>query len=229
MLNYELYLLRRNKLTWFYQLGSVLGSLVCGLILFLMKEAGMPVSLYGDMMAFFALGAPVYIYSIYAFSWESSFLRTELKDSDYLVSLVNAKLHFNFFVSGILFLLWGTVFYFFLELSTLIPLFIAFVYSITVGNALTLFLTSFQVKRVDLFEDRFGIIRQPPSHIFIVLVNILVYLLITYLYRFYGHSLLSMSALGSFGLAFWLFLKPFMVKKITLNLKNASYAYHSQP
>lgn len=229
MLIYELYLLRRNKLTWFYLMGSVLGSLVCGVILFLMKEAGMPVSLYGDMMAFFALGAPIYIYSIYAFSWESSFLRMALKDSDYLVSLINAKLHFNFFVSGILFLLWGTVFYFLLELSTWIPLTIAFVYTITVGNALTLFLTSFWVKRVDLLEDRLGIIRQPPAHIFIVMANILVYLLITYLYRFYGHSLLSMSALVSFGLAFWLFLKPFMVKKITLNLKNASYAYHSQP
>ena len=176
------------------------------------------------MMSFFTLGAPLYIYSIYSFSWESSFLRISLKDDAYFRHLVNAKLYGNLVFPTLALLLSALLFYGFMGLPVM-PLFIAWLYSVVPGNLMTLWLASHWVKKVDWYEDQFEIIKQPPAHILIVSANIAFFLAIYYLSDLFDLGLITWFMLT---LGFWLILKPIMVKHTKKNLKNITYAVPEQ-
>ena len=225
MLGYEWLLLQRNKVTKIYFLTSFAASIVCGTLSFLIKKAEFHIPVQEAMMAFFALGAPLYIYSIYSFSWESSFVRISLKDDSYFDSLVNAKLYGNFVFPTLALLLSAPFFYGFVELGAMRMLFIAWIYSVGPGNLMTLWLTSYWIKKVDWYEDRLEIIKQPPAHILIVLANIVFFLAIYYLSNLFDLGLLILFMVS---VLFWLILKPIMIKHTIRNLKNITYAIPEQ-
>lgn len=226
MLLYEWLLLERNKVTRIYFLTSSAASLISGVLLFLIQKAEFDMPLHVAMMAFFTLGSPLYIYSIYSFSWESSFARMSLKDSAYFSALVKAKLYGNFLFPTLVFLLSALVFYGFLGLTAIRPLFISWIYAVIPGNLMTLWLSSYWIKKVDWYEDQFEVIKQPPAHIMVVLANILFFLLIYYLSNFFDSGLLGL-LLAS--MLFWLILKPNMIKSTVRNLKNVTHAIPEQP
>ena len=225
MLIYEWFLLQRNKVSRIYFLTSFAASIVCGVLLFFIKKAEFEIPFQEAMMAFFALGAPLYIYWIYSFSWESSFVRISLKDDSYFDSLVNAKLYGNFVLPTLALLLSVLLFYGFVELAAMRPLFIAWIYSVIPGNLMTLWLTSYWIKKVDWYEDRFEIIKQPPAHILIVFANIVFFLAIYYLSNLFDFGLLILLIVS---MLFWLILKPIMIKHTKRNLKNITYAIPEQ-
>src|SRR5690554_833483 len=107
MLIYEWLLLKRNKVTRLYFSISIAAALVCAVLLFLIQDAAFEMPVHLAIMAFFTLGAPLYIYGIYSFSWESSFNRMALKDSAYLSALVKTKLYVNLLLPTLLFLLFA--------------------------------------------------------------------------------------------------------------------------
>jgi len=226
MLKYEWILLKRNKVSRIYFLTSLAAAMVCGVLLFLILKAGFDMPLHIGVMTFFTLGAPLYIFSIYSFSWESSFARMSLRDNAYFIALVKAKLYANFMFPTLAFMFFSLVFFGFLGLSAVRPLFISWIYTVIFGNLMTLWLSSYWIKWVDWYEDQFEIIRQPPGHIIIVLANILLFLLIYYLSNLVDFGL---KALLIAGLLIWLLLRPLMVKGTVRNIKKNSYAIPAQP
>lgn len=226
MLTYEWLLLERNKVTRLYFFTSTAAALVSAVLLFLIQKAAFDMSLHIAIMAFFTLGAFLYIYGIYSFSWESSFTRMSLKDSTYFLALVKTKLYVNLLFPTLVFLFSALLFYGLIGLSAVLPLFIAWVYVMLPGNLITLWLCSYWIKQVDWYEDQFEVVKQPPAHIMIVLVNMLCYLLIYYLAGLSGLGLLTVSLAC---MVFWFILKPLMIKSTVRNLKNIAYAIPKQP
>lgn len=226
MLKYEWLILDRNKVSRVYFYSSVGASLVGGMQVFLIEQAGfhMPVEIV--LAAFFALGGPLYIYSIYSFSWESCFARLSLQDSGYFSEMVKTKLLVNMLYPTLAFMVSASIFYFILGQTDFNVLFVSWIYAAVPGNLMTLWLCSHWLRKVDWYEDRFEIIKQPPGHILIVLANILLYLLIHYLS---GLSRYGPAGLLIVGLIAWLLIKPIMVEASVRNLKNASYAIPTQP
>ncbi|WP_186756239.1 hypothetical protein [Echinicola salinicaeni] len=218
MLRQESYLFVRNKVTKIYSIGSFIALILSVFLLFILRKAQIPMSVNQDILALFIVGGHIYIYGVYSFSWENSFKKIALNNADYFLLIIWVKVILNFFISSMILVVVGAVFHYKLGEGVKL-LIIAWGYSVSIGIWLTLFLTSFQQRFIDLYDDRFVFIRQPPVHILVIATNFLIYIIICKLCRYYSYETNYILIIYSICFIILIVLFPFIIKRITKNLK----------
>jgi hypothetical protein len=216
-------MLSRNKITRFYFTIAVLGAVLFSILLLLLDDLRTELKFHVAGLTLYAVGAPIYIYSVYSFSWEGNHIRLFLNNHKDLIDMVENKIRFNQLTSFLLFCMALLIFNFHLDRLTFKMLWLSFLYNASLANILTLYLTSFQLRKIDLFENRFEIVRQPSVHLLIVILTASIFILsmvLLFYFSFVTGPLLWITLLF---ISSYFFLKPITMKKIVFNLKRSSY------